>query len=125
MARIPSNLNHVMLGRGIGINDEKLAHLGDDPLPDGVYSEPEAALVRYAQKSTRMEPIDDTTYGALATQFSVQQMIEICFIVGLAQLVNRFNATFLPKVDDYILDANAEAGGAEAACPISYPPLPV
>ena len=28
-----------MLGRGIGISDEKLQHLGDDPLPDGVYSE--------------------------------------------------------------------------------------
>ena len=34
-----------MLGRGIGISDEKLAHLGDDPLPNGVYSEAEAAII--------------------------------------------------------------------------------
>jgi alkylhydroperoxidase family enzyme len=113
-----------MLGRGIGISDEKLAHLGDDPLPDGVYSEAEEALVRYAQKSTRMSPIDDATYQALATQFSVQQMIEICFIVGLAQLVNRFNSTFLPEVDDYILQANAQADSVTGACPLPYPPMP-
>lgn len=113
-----------MLGRGIGISDEKLAHLGDDPLPDGVYDEAEVAIVRFAQKSTRMAPIDDATYQALAKHFSVQQMIEICFIVGLAQLVNRVNATFLPEVDSYILEANARADSALGACPISYPPLP-
>jgi len=44
----------VMLGRGIGISEEKLRHMGDDPLPDGVYSEQEAAIVRYAQRSTKM-----------------------------------------------------------------------
>jgi hypothetical protein len=50
-----------MLGRGIGISEEKLLHLGDDPLPDGVYSEAEAAIVRYAQRSTKVLSIDDTT----------------------------------------------------------------
>ena|SRR5690349_4560847 len=113
-----------MLGRSIGISEEKLAHLGDDPLPDGVYSAPEAAVVRYAQRSTRMLHIDEATYQELAKHFSDQQMIAICFLVGVAQLVNRFNATFLPEVDDYILDANAEADSAFRACPLPYPPLP-
>ena len=113
-----------MLGRSIGVGDDKLAHLGDDPLPDGVYSEAEAAIVRYAQKATKMLPIDDATYQALARQFSTQQIIEICFIVGLAQLVNRFNATFLPDIDDYILEANERADSAVGACSIAYPPMP-
>jgi alkylhydroperoxidase family enzyme len=111
-----------MLGRGIGISDEKLQHLGDDPLPDGVYSEAEAAIVRYAQRSTRTLSIDDATYQALAIHFSVQQMIEICLNVGLAQITNRFNATFLPEVDDYILEANEQAARTAGACPIHYPP---
>jgi alkylhydroperoxidase family enzyme len=101
-----------MLGRSIGISEEKLRHLGDDPLPDGVYSEAEAAIVRYAQRSTKMLSIDDTTYQALTKQFSVQQIIEICLNVGLAQMTNRFNATFLSDVDDYILEANKRAGDA-------------
>jgi hypothetical protein len=48
-----------MLGRGIGISEEKLRHLGDDPLPDGVYSDAEAAIFRYAQRSTKTLHIDD------------------------------------------------------------------
>jgi alkylhydroperoxidase family enzyme len=113
-----------MLGRGIGISDEKLAHLGDDPLPDGVYSDAEAAVVRYAQRSTKTLEIDDATYQALAEHFSVQQTIEICLNVGLAQITNRFNATFLPDVDDYIVEANEQADGIAGACPIHYPPMP-
>ncbi len=114
-----------MLGRSIGISDEKLGHLGDDPLPDGVYSDAEAAIVRYAQKSTKTLSIDDATYQALAKHFSVQQMIEICLNVGLAQMTNRFNATFLSDVDDYILEANERADRTTGACPIHYPPMPV
>ena len=98
-----------MLGRGIGISEEKLQHLGDNPLPEGVYTDVEAAIIRYAQKSTKMLPIDDSTYQALAKHFSVQQIIEICLNVGLAQITNRFNATFLTEVDDYIVDANEKA----------------
>lgn len=110
-----------MLGRGIGISDEKLAHLGDDPLPEGVYSEPEAAIVRYAQRSAKTLSVDDATYQALAEHFSVQQIIDIWLNVGLAQITNRGNATFLPDVDDYILDANERADRKPGACPIHYP----
>jgi alkylhydroperoxidase family enzyme len=106
------------------MSELKLQHLGDDPLPEGVYSEAETAIVRYAQKSTRTQRIDDATYQALAEHFSVQQIIEICLNVGLAQMTNRFNATFLPEVDDYILEANEQAAHATGACPIHYPPMP-
>lgn len=85
-----------MLGRGIGISDEKLAHLGDDPLPEGVYSEAEAAIIGYAQRVTKTMRVDDATYWALAEHFTVQQMIDICLNVGLAQITNRFNATSFP-----------------------------
>ena len=107
-----------MLGRGIGISEEKLRHLGDDTLPEGVYTEAEVAIIRYAQKSTKLLPIDDSTYQALAKHFSVPQIIEICLNVGLAQITNRFNATFLTEVDDYIVDANEKASRGSASCPI-------
>ena len=58
-----------MLGRGIGISDEKLAHLGDDPLPDGVYTTAEAAVIRYAQRSTSRLPIDEATYWEIRRQY--------------------------------------------------------
>lgn len=109
---------HVLLGRAAGITEEKLAHLGDDPLPEGVYAPDEAAIVRYSQRSTRMQAIDDATYEALAAHFDRRQLIEICFTVGLSNLVNRFHATFLTDVDPWVPQALGDS------CPVSYPDAP-
>jgi alkylhydroperoxidase family enzyme len=101
-----------------------MRHVNDDPPPDGVYDAPQAAIVRYAQKSTRLEPIDDKTYGDLAAHFSTQQIMDICLTVGLSNMVNRFHATFRTDVDEATLAA-VEAGDAIAgvcAIPIPKPP---
>ena len=90
----------MVLGRSAGLNDEQLAHLGDDPLPVGVYADDEAAIVRYAQACHRMEPISDEIYEALKRHFTNEEIIELCFVVGLSNLVNRFHATFLTDLDD-------------------------
>jgi len=108
----------VLLGRAAGLTEDKLAHLGDDPLPGGVYEPDEAAIVRYAQRSTRMDVIDDRTYDDLAAHFSIEQRIEICFTVGLSNLINRFHATFLTDVDPETQQALAPS------CPLAYPPIP-
>ncbi len=105
----------MLLGRAAGLTEEKLTHLGDDPLPDGVYDEAEAAIVRYAQRSTRLDPIDDETYGALAAHFDVRQQIEICFTVGMSNMINRFHATFLTDLDPLIRDL------VGPSCPLEYP----
>ena len=101
-----------------------MRHLNDDPLPDGVYDDPQAAIIRYAQKSTRSEPIDDATYGDLTRHFSTQQIMDICLTVGLSNMVNRFHATFQTDVDEATIAA-VEAGDAIAgvcAIPIPKPP---
>ncbi|MDQ3384509.1 MAG: hypothetical protein M3503_00615 [Actinomycetota bacterium] len=108
----------MLLGRAAGLTEEKLAHLGDDPLPEGLYAPDEAAIVRYAQRSTRMDTIDDRTYDALAEHFDTQQIIEICFTVGLSNMINRFHATFLTEVDPVTQEALAPS------CPLSYPDVP-
>ena len=105
----------MLLGRAAGLTEEKLAHLGDDPLPNGVYEPDEAAIVRYAQRSTRLDPVDEATYGALREHFDDRQMIEICFTVGLSNMINRFHATFLTELDPATHEAVA------AACPLPFP----
>lgn len=105
----------MLLGRAAGLSEDKLAHLGDDPLPDGMYDDDEAAIVRYAQRSTRMAVIDDQTYGDLAADFTPEQLIEICFTVGLSNMINRFHATFLTEVDPQTQEALAPS------CPLAYP----
>jgi alkylhydroperoxidase family enzyme len=108
----------VLLGRAAGLTEEKLAHLGDDPLPDGVYDDAEAAIVRYAQKCTRMDVIDDATYDALRRHFDEKQIIEICFTIGLSNLINRFHATFLTELDPTTQQAVA------GSCPLAFPMVP-
>ncbi|HYC23866.1 MAG TPA: hypothetical protein VEI94_14240 [Candidatus Bathyarchaeia archaeon] len=94
-----------MLGRSIGLSDDKMRHVTDEPLPDAVYAPEESAVIRYAQRSTRMLPIDAALYQDLERHFSRDQIIELCFTVGLSNLVNRFHATFLTDVDAATLAA--------------------
>jgi alkylhydroperoxidase family enzyme len=108
----------VLLGRAAGLTEDKLAHLRDDPLPDGLYGPDEAAIVAYSQRSTRMEAIDGATYSALAEHFDTKQIIENCFTVGLSNMVNRFHATFLTDLDEWAHDALGPN------CPLSYPDPP-
>jgi hypothetical protein len=101
-----------------------MRHLNDDPLPDGVYDPAEAAIVRYAQKSTRLEPIDDATYGALAAHFSVQQIMDITLTVGLSNMVNRFHATFQTDVDATTLEEVEKGDAIAGVCAIRIPRPP-
>ena len=87
----------MLLGRAAGIDDEQLAHLGDDPLPPGLYDDEAAVIIRYSQASTRMLPIDDELYGALSAHFDQAQIVELCFVVGFSNLVNVRRAEVLRR----------------------------
>lgn len=99
-----------MLGLGAGLSREKLAHIGDDPLPVEVYEPDEIAIVHYARASTRLEPITPEIYDPLSRHFDTQQLIEICMTVGLSNLINRFHATFLTDLDEATAQAYRESG---------------
>ena len=101
-----------------------MGHLGDETLPEGLYPPSQASIVRYAQKSTRLQRIDDETYGALARHFTPQQIIDICLTVGLSNMINRFHATFRTDLDAETT-AEVEKGDMIAgSCPIPRPKPP-
>jgi alkylhydroperoxidase family enzyme len=108
----------VLLGRAAGISEDKLAHLGDDPLPAGLYSDEELAIVRYSRTSTLMLPIDDELYESLTRHFEAPQIVELCFVVGLSNQVNRFHATFHTPLDDTTRTELADN------CPLTLPDEP-
>ena len=106
------------------MTEDQMRHLTADPLPEGIYTPAEAAIVRYAQKSTRLEPIDDALYTRLVKHFSTEQLVDLCLTVGLSNMINRFHATFRTDVDDVTTNA-AEAGDAlHGARPIPRPKTP-
>ena len=96
-----------------------MRHLADDPLPQGVYSDEEAVIVRYARRITRMEPIDDALFAELSELFDRRQLLELCFTVGLNQMVSRFHATFHTEVDASTL----EKLGDDSPLPLPPPPV--
>lgn len=94
-----------------------MSHLLDDPLPDGMFSPAEEAVIVFARASTWMQPITDEMWGRLTAHFDTRQIIEISFTVGLDQLVGRFHAAIHTDVDD----ATVAATNA-CAVPIPAPP---
>lgn len=100
------------------MDEAQLAHLADDPLPAGVYSDDDAAIIRYARLSTRSQPVDDRLYAELSTFLSRRQLMELCFTVGVANLINRFHATFLTDLDRATEDALGDS------CPLPLPDPP-
>ena len=109
---------HIALGRSVGLSDEQLAHLADEPLPPGVYDDAAREIVEYARRSTRMEPIDDGLFTRLGHHLTREQVMELCFTVGVANVINRFHATFLTDLDAETVD---EMGNAP---PLPLPPHP-
>lgn len=108
----------MVLGRSAGLTEDKLAHIGDDPLPEGLYDHDEAAIVRYAQASSRLDEITDELYAALQQHFDDKQLIELCFTVGMSNMINRFHATFHTDVDEFTQERLG------ASCPIPLPDPP-
>ena len=109
----------MLLGRAEGLTEEKIAHLADDPLPDGVFEPWEAAIVRYAQRSACNATITNELYEELERHFPVEKMIQICFVVGLAGMTNRFHKTFLTTVDPATREEIAAT-----TCPVRIPQPP-
>lgn len=107
----------MVLGRASGLSDEEMSHLLDDPLPEGMFSPPEEAIIIYARASTWMQPITDDMWTKLAEHFDTKQILEISFTVGLDQLVSRFHATVHTDVDTTTTQATSDGAVHLAEAP--------
>jgi alkylhydroperoxidase family enzyme len=87
-------------------------------LPEGLYDDVQRAIIRFAQRSTRMDPIDDELFAALSKHFDTRQLMELLFTVGISNIVNRFHAMFRTPLDDSTI---THLG---ASCPLPLPPAP-
>ena len=96
-----------------------MAHLLDDPLPEGLFPPDEAAIVVLARKSTRMEPIDNGTWANVREHFDTKQIMEIIFTIGMDQMVSRFHAIVRTDVDDQaVVHQNRCPGDGRVARPV-------
>ena len=79
-----------------------------------LFSERERVVMRYAEMLTRTCRVSDEMYRQLEANFTRDEIVELCFLVGLSNLVNRVHATFQTDVDE---PTRASVGDAPF-CPI-------
>jgi alkylhydroperoxidase family enzyme len=102
-----------MLGRSIGLTNEEMgamAEAAESPFFDAT----DRLVIHYSEVLTRENRVSDALYAELAARFSREELVELCFAVGLAALVNRVHATFRTDLDE---STHAEVGTAPF-CPI-------
>ncbi len=71
-------------------------------------------VLRYSEKLTRDNKVDDELYKELEAAFSRAEIVELAMTVGMSAMVNRVHATFARDVDGETLEAIADG----PACPI-------
>jgi alkylhydroperoxidase family enzyme len=102
-----------MLGRSVGLRDEEMAAMAEADRCAS-FDATDRLVLRYSEQLTRENKVDDALYAELAARFPQQELLELCFTVGLAALVNRIHATFHTDVDESTQTAVADG----PMCPI-------
>lgn len=102
-----------MLGRSIGFTPEQIAAMPQaDASP--LFDETDRMVLKYSEVLTRENRVDDDLFNRLAARFSREELVELCFTVGMAALVNRVHATFRTDLDASTRDIVGDA----PYCPI-------
>jgi alkylhydroperoxidase family enzyme len=102
-----------MLGRSVGLSDDEIAAMADAE-QSTLFDATDRLVLRYAESLTRENRVTDALYAELAARFSREELVELCFSVGLSSLVNRVHATFRTDLDD---ETSAKVGKIPF-CPI-------
>lgn len=94
-------VQHVILGRRAGLTKEEIERIEQGPDAPG-WSAEDADLLRATDELCFDAKIGKATWDRLSTRFSIQQIMDLIFIVGcyevLAMAVNSFNSDIEPGV---------------------------
>lgn len=85
-----------------------------EPHSSPLFNDTDKLVMHYAEVLTRTCKVSNELYRKLEARFTHEELVELCFLVGLAALVNRVHATFVTDVDD----ATRASVGDAAFCPI-------
>ena len=87
-----------------------MAEAANSPL----FDQTDRLVLHYAEVLTRDNRVSDELYAQLAARFSREELVELCFSVGLSSLVNRVHATFRTDLDA----STRDSVGVVDFCPI-------
>ena len=99
-----------MLGRSIGLTEEEIVNLRGWRDSD-LYGPVDRLVLEYMEEWKLNRRVPDELYRRLTEKFTTRQIIDLCFTGGIADLINRFHATFETDVDDETLADDEAARG--------------
>ena len=99
-----------MLGRSIGLTEDEILSLRTWRDSD-LYGPVDRLVLEYAESWKLHRRVPDELYERLTQHFSTRQLVDLCFTAGVADLINRFHATFETDVDDETLADEAAVEG--------------
>lgn len=85
-----------------------------EPEASPLFDETDRLVLRYSSMLTLENRVPDDLYDELAARFSKDELVELCFTIGLSALVNRVHATFQTDLDG----STKTTVGDVAFCPI-------
>lgn len=94
-----------MLGRSVGLSKEKVENLRLWK-ESTLYTEEERLALEYTEEVVKNIRISDELYSRLSSQFTAQQIINLCFTSGISGIINRIHGTFQTDVDNITLENN-------------------
>ena len=99
-----------MLGRSIGLTEGETLGLRDWQASE-LYGPLDRLVLEYVEAVKVRLRVTDDLYARLEERFSPRQIMDLSFTVGIADLINRFHATFQTDVDPHTAtDRDAVAG---------------
>jgi alkylhydroperoxidase family enzyme len=85
-----------------------------DPVTNPRFDEIDRLVLEYSEVLTKTNRVSSELFARLAAWFSREEIVELCFTVGLSNLVNRVHATFNTDLDEMTKASVPDA----AFCPI-------
>ena len=111
-----------MLGRSSGLTDDEVLNLRGWRESD-LYGPVDRLVLEYMEEWKLRRRVTDELYRRLTQHFTARQIIDLCFTGGVADLINRFHATFETDLDDETLaDEEAVSGTPLLRGPDVMPP---
>lgn len=89
---------HKIGGRRAGVTDEQIQDLNNYKTSTA-YSPVEKLVLQYAEELTKSVTTSDELMAGLKENLSEQDLVELNLTVGVANLTNRFNMSFLTDPD--------------------------
>ena len=90
---------HVRVARHVGVPDEKIAAVRDDPEAD-LFSPLERSILRYTDEVVRDVKASDEAYAAVSAALSHREMSELTLTIGFYMMVCRFLENFEVEIED-------------------------